>query len=123
LRHVPDDLHRKLKARAAIEGMPLSGYIIREVRQLAEKPTMGEMMERLARLTPVHSETSPVEILRVYLPGREPEGYWERLQHVAPQPLIEPEKLKTQADWLAAGRRVFDEAGINSRAGFRSQTH
>ena len=42
-----------------------------------------------------------VENLRtypVYLPGREPEGYWEMLQHVGPQPLIEPQKLKTQAD-------------------------
>ncbi len=26
----------------------------------------------------------------VYFPGREPEGYWEMLQHVGPQPLIEP---------------------------------
>jgi hypothetical protein len=56
-----------------------------------------------------------VENLRtypVYLPGREPKGYWEMLQHVGPQPLIEPEKLKTQADWIAAGRRVFDEADM-----------
>ena len=27
-------------------------------------------------------------------------------------PLIEPAKLKTQADWIAAGRRVFDEADM-----------
>ena len=56
-----------------------------------------------------------VENLRthpVYFPGREPEGYWEMLQHVGPQPLIEPEKLKTQADWITAGRRVFDEADM-----------
>jgi hypothetical protein len=56
-----------------------------------------------------------VENLRtypVYLPGREPDGYWEMLQHVGPQALIEPEKLKTQADWIAAGRRVFDDADM-----------
>jgi len=55
----------------------------------------------------------PVENLRtypVYLPGREPEGYWEMLQHIGPQPLIEPEKLKSEADWIEAGRRVFEEA-------------
>ncbi len=55
----------------------------------------------------------PVENLRtypVYFPGREPEGYWEMLQRVGPQPLIEPEKLRTEADWIEAGRRVFDEA-------------
>jgi len=56
-----------------------------------------------------------VENLRtypVYSPGREPEGYWEMLQHAGPQPLIEPEKLKTEADWIAAGQRVFDEADM-----------
>jgi hypothetical protein len=51
-----------------------------------------------------------VENLRtypVYFPGREPEGYWEMLQRVGPQPLIEPEKLKNEADWIEVGRRVF----------------
>ena len=71
LRHVPDDLHRKLKARAAMEGLSLSDYLIREIRQIAEKPTMSEMMERLARLTPVHLKTSPVEILRALRDGRD----------------------------------------------------
>src|SRR5436853_591946 len=55
---------------------------------------------------------APVDNLRsypVYYPGREPAGYWEKLQNVGPQPLIEPEKLKSAADWIAAGKRVFDE--------------
>jgi hypothetical protein len=46
----------------------------------------------------------------VYFPGREPHGYWEMLQHLGPKPLIEPEMLKTEADWIEAGRRVFEEA-------------
>lgn len=71
LRHVPDDLHRKLKARAAMEGMSLSDYLIREVRQLAEKPTMSEMMERLARRKPVHLKTPPAEIIRALRDGRD----------------------------------------------------
>src|SRR5258707_8197109 len=53
-----------------------------------------------------------VENLRtypVYFPGREPEGYWEMLQHIGPKPLIEPKKLKTETDWVEAGRRVFEE--------------
>jgi hypothetical protein len=53
-----------------------------------------------------------VENLRtypVYAPGREPAGYWQMLQKAGPQPLIEPEKLKTEADWIAAGKRVFEE--------------
>ena len=54
-----------------------------------------------------------VENLRtypVYFPGREPSGYWEMLQRVGPKPLIEPERLTTEADWIKAGQRVFDEA-------------
>jgi hypothetical protein len=46
----------------------------------------------------------------VYFPGREPEGYWEMLQHLGPKSLIDPKKLKTEADWIEAGRRVFVEA-------------
>lgn len=46
----------------------------------------------------------------VYFPGREPAGYWEMLQHTGPQRLIEPETLSTDAEWIRAGKRVFDEA-------------
>ena len=52
----------------------------------------------------------PEENLRsypLYMPDREPPGYFERLQSSGPQPLIEPGKLLTQADWVAAGERVF----------------
>jgi len=55
----------------------------------------------------------PVMDLRtypVYSPGREPEGYWEMIQRLEPKPLIEPAKLKTEDDWIEAGRRVFEEA-------------
>src|SRR4029453_13274899 len=45
----------------------------------------------------------------VYFPGREPDGYWKMLQHVGPQPLIEPERLSSEADWIAAGGGVFHE--------------
>jgi antitoxin FitA len=39
LRHVPDDLHRQLKARAALAGLSLSDYLLLEVRRLAEPPS------------------------------------------------------------------------------------
>jgi len=35
LRHVPDALHRKLKARAAKKGMSLSDYLIAELTPIA----------------------------------------------------------------------------------------
>ena len=46
----------------------------------------------------------------VYMPDREPEGYWEMLQSIGPKRLIEPETLRTEANWIDAGRRVFEEA-------------
>src|SRR5262245_66514151 len=58
---------------------------------------------------------APVDNLRtypVYYPGREPKGYWEFLQKVGPQPLISPEKLRTDSDWIEAGRRVFEELDV-----------
>jgi hypothetical protein len=49
LRNAPEGLHRQLKARAALAGLPLSDYLIREARKLAEHPTPEKMRERLRR--------------------------------------------------------------------------
>ncbi len=64
IRNVPDDLHRKLKARAAAAGMSLSEYLLSEVQMAAERPTVEEMRARLASRTPVIGEASPVDIIR-----------------------------------------------------------
>ena len=47
IRNVPDDLHRKLKARAALAGMTISEYLLREIEQSLARPTPGELLERL----------------------------------------------------------------------------
>jgi len=64
VRRVPDALHRKLKARAAREGLSLSDYLLRQIEQIAERPTMKEMLDRLARRAPVNVSISPAEIIR-----------------------------------------------------------
>ena len=64
LRNVPDALHRRLKARAAEEGMSLSDFLIQEVRKVAERPTDEEIRIRLAALPPLNLKTSPTEIVR-----------------------------------------------------------
>lgn len=53
LRNVPDSLHRKVKARAAMAGMSLSDYLISEIKEIADKPTLTEFREHLARREPV----------------------------------------------------------------------
>jgi antitoxin FitA len=49
IRNVPDALHRHLKSRAALAGMSLSDYLLSELRQVAERPTLEELRARLAR--------------------------------------------------------------------------
>ncbi len=53
VRNVPDRVHRTLKVRAAQEGLSLSDYILRRLEQLADRPTMKELLERIAALEPV----------------------------------------------------------------------
>jgi antitoxin FitA len=64
LRNVPDELHQVLKARAAMEGMTLSDYLIAEVRRIAERPTPREMRERLLSRTPVTPTVAPADAIR-----------------------------------------------------------
>ena len=64
LRNVPDVLHRKLKARAALEGMSLSEYLISEVRRAAERPSISELRERLAQRSPIKPDVSPARAVR-----------------------------------------------------------
>jgi len=53
LRNVPDTLHRMLKARAALAGMSLSDYLLAEIKEIAARPTLSEMRERLHQREPV----------------------------------------------------------------------
>lgn len=64
IRNVPDDLHRKLKVRAAQEGMTLSDYLLSEIESVAKKPTVREWLEAVSRDEPVEVEEPPEEIIR-----------------------------------------------------------
>ena len=45
IRNVPDAVHRRLKAQAALEGLSLSEYLLREVR-LSLYPALGRSQPR-----------------------------------------------------------------------------
>ena len=64
LRNVPDALHRSLKARAAMAGMSLSDYLLAEIREIAERPTLAELRERLHRRKPVAGEIDTARLVR-----------------------------------------------------------
>ena len=64
IRNVPDDLHRRLKVRAAEEGVTLSDYLLRMAEQEAELPTFTELSERIRRRGRAGSLESSAEIIR-----------------------------------------------------------
>lgn len=53
IRGVSTKAHRRLKARAALEGKSLSEYLRAEIEELAELPTLEEMAQRIATHAPV----------------------------------------------------------------------
>ena len=64
IRSVPVDLHRRLKARAAMEGMSMSDYVLREIRKALDRPMRHEVLDSL-RSRPVRKlARSAAEVLR-----------------------------------------------------------
>jgi len=64
LRNVPDSLHRKLKSKAARAGISLSDYLLREIREIANRPTLEDFQRRLRRRKPVVLPVSAAENIR-----------------------------------------------------------
>jgi len=64
IRNMSDAMHRKLKARAAEAGLSLSEYLVRELRDSAEQPTVEEILERLRQREPFEPKTPPAKALR-----------------------------------------------------------
>jgi plasmid stability protein len=70
IRSVPDGLHRRLKARAAMAGMSLSEYLLGELRRVAETPTREELLERLRGRVPVDLPESAADAVWAERDGR-----------------------------------------------------
>jgi plasmid stability protein len=64
LRNVPDALYRSLKARAATAGMSLSDYLLGEIKEMAERPTLAELRERLHKRKRVAAEIDTARLVR-----------------------------------------------------------
>lgn len=52
IRNVPEEMHRQLKARAALAGQSLSEYALAELRKSLDKPTRAEVLARIAARPP-----------------------------------------------------------------------
>ena len=64
IRDVPEDLHRELKSRAALAGMSVSEYLLRELRRSLERPTRQELLRRLSKRAPARVRPTPADAVR-----------------------------------------------------------
>jgi len=64
IRNVPDALHRRLKSRAALAGMSLSDYLLSEIREVAERPSLTELRARLERRPGIAPSVAPAQAVR-----------------------------------------------------------
>ena len=64
IRNVPDSVHATLKARAALAGVPLTDYLLAEIRRVAELPTGAELAARLRGHDQPTLRTSPARAVR-----------------------------------------------------------
>lgn len=58
IRGVPDDVHRRLKAQAALAGQSLNEFLLARVTEIARLPTVGELAERIRERTPYTGPSS-----------------------------------------------------------------
>jgi hypothetical protein len=104
-----------LTAGAQPQRKPANRIVVPKIWDAKELATWATPIAGVGIPPSFYSETeyyaAPVDNVRtypVYAPDREPKGYRDWMRKQGCQPLIEPEKLKTERDWIEAGRRVFE---------------
>jgi len=70
IRNVPDELHRKLKSRAALAGMSISEYLLREIERSLKRPTREELLQRLQSRDRVELRESVADAVAAEREGR-----------------------------------------------------
>ncbi len=66
IRNMPEAMHRLLKSRAASAGLSLSDYLLDVLREVAERPTVDEMRERLRGRLRTSLVETPAEAVRAW---------------------------------------------------------
>lgn len=64
IRNLPEAEHRKLKERAAAQGLTITDYVKRLIERELAKPSIQELYERLKTRTPAHLSPSAAEMIR-----------------------------------------------------------
>ena len=63
IRNVPEPTHRRLKARAAMEGVSMSRYVLAAIERALERPSRQELLAAIGRQPRVPLEPSPADLL------------------------------------------------------------
>lgn len=63
IKDVPTEVHRVLKARAALEGVSLTEYARRTLEQTARRPSREELIAELSSIEPVVTGESAADAL------------------------------------------------------------
>ena len=63
IKDVPPDVHRVLKARAALEGISLTEYARRTLEQAARRPSRAELIAELSSIEPAATGESSADAL------------------------------------------------------------
>ncbi len=64
IRNVPTSTHRRLKARAALEGVSMSRFILREIERALERPSRNELLDAIQAQPEIALDPSPAEFIR-----------------------------------------------------------
>lgn len=64
VRNVPDRVHATLRARAMGAGLSLSDFLLQELREIAERPTLKEVFDRVSYRGSVTVTERPADALR-----------------------------------------------------------
>ena len=63
IRDVPEDVHRRLKAQAAMSGQSLNEFLLARMGEIARTPSIAELAERI-RERGLHDGPSSAELVR-----------------------------------------------------------
>jgi hypothetical protein len=86
IRHVPEDVHRRLKAQAAQAGMSLSDYLLQEVTLLSGQMSWEQLFDEIDRDGPVLvGDVDTAEMIRRDREERERELEARTLRSVPPE--------------------------------------
>ncbi len=64
IRDVPEELHRELRVRATRDGVTLSGYVLRLVQADLARPSLEEVVERIASRQPLGASATSSDLVR-----------------------------------------------------------